>query len=172
MKLKIAFAVALMGWTSAFGQQVILDNLFNTGSSSATSGGLVYESLGPDPGSTTYPYTLFDGLHYSLGITVWGGSSMGTMALMGTYTPANDPKGYTGIGPGTFALGSDVAVTVPGVGPGQTAWIELQIWDGENRAPLAANPAIDRVRRDCCHKARHQCCPFKFDVAVEHFHRE
>ena len=117
--------------TCAFGQQVMLDNLNNTGGIWATSGGLVYAP------QASYPYTngigwinLFDGYNYNLGVTVYGGSSAGSLVLMGTYTPVTDPKGYTGVGPGQFQLGPDGApVTVPGVAPGGLAFIMLQIWD-------------------------------------------
>lgn len=132
MKRKILVTIAAAGLTaSVFGQDVVLDNLGNSGSISATSGGLVYTPLG------SYPYSnhpggsvLFDGGNYDLGVTVYGGSSAGSMSLIGTYTPANDPKGFTGAGLGLFELGpGDVAVTVPGVAPGGIAWIELQMWD-------------------------------------------
>jgi len=134
MKRELVCLLTTVLAACAFGQQVILDNIGNSGSVSATSGGLVYEDLPPGTFPTNYmdPVSLtpFDGLDYNLGVTVYGGSSFGSMVLMGTFTPANDPKGYTGVDLGLFQLGqSDLAVTVPGVAPGGTAWIELQIWD-------------------------------------------
>jgi len=132
MKWKLISVLAATGVaTCAFSQQILLDNLNSTGGLWATSGGLVYAPLG------SYPYSNnpgapvpFDGLDYNLGVSVYAGSSAGSLTLIGTYTPANDPKGYTGAGPGQFALGDfDTPVTVPGVAPGGLAYIELQIWD-------------------------------------------
>jgi len=132
MKFRTLFIMVMTGLaTCAFGQQILLDNLNNTGDLWATSGGLVYEPQRSDP-STNSPWVLvpFDGENYNLGVSVLGGSSLGSLALMGTYTPLTDPKGYTGIGPGLFQLGpAGVPVTVQGVAPGGLAWIELQIWD-------------------------------------------
>ena len=122
--LAVAAAACLANCT--FAQQVILDNLSNSGALSATSGGLVYVVCDVGVGAPT----LFDGSQYDLGVTVWGGPDAGSLTSMGTFTPANDPKGYTGFSGGTFQLGpAGLAVTVPGVSAGGMATIELQIWD-------------------------------------------
>ncbi len=63
-------------------------------------------------------------------MTVYGGPDASNLSLMGTFTPLNDPKGYTGMTFGDFALGPiGSAVPAPGVTPGDLATIELQIWD-------------------------------------------
>ncbi len=133
MKLKILFAMAWAGFTGcALSQQIILDNIGNDGGSAATSGGLVYWLPGSGPSATNHlgPLVLFDGDNYNLGVTVYGGPSPGDLSFMGTFTPANDPKGYTGVDLGQFQLGpAGEAVTVPGVVPGGTAFIMLQMWD-------------------------------------------
>jgi hypothetical protein len=133
MKLTILFAMAWAGFAGcALGQQIILDNIDNDGGPSATSGGLVYWLPGSGPSPTNHfgPLVLFDGYNYNLGVTVYGGPDPSHLTLMGTFTPANDPKGYTGFDLGKFQLGPpDEAVTVPGVAPGGMAWIELQMWD-------------------------------------------
>ena len=128
MKRKILSAIAAAGLTTcAFGQYILLDNAYianyGSGGPTATSYGSVYTLA---PGGTP---TLFDGTQYDLGVTVFGGPNLGQLSLMGTYTPANDPKGYTGLDYGTFGLGLIGAqVDVPGVVSGGPASFELQMW--------------------------------------------
>ena len=132
MKRELVCLLTTVLAACAFGQQVILDNAENIGGIGATSGGLVYELPGSGPFQTNRlgPPVLFDGGNYDLGVTVYGGPDPGHLTLMGTFTPANDPKGYTGLDAGKFQLGpADVAVTVPGVAPGGLAIIELLMWD-------------------------------------------
>ena len=131
MKLKTLSTIAVaMLTTGAFGQYILLDNLSNSGGPTATSGGQIYTQSWYGGGPS-----LFDGYDYDLGVTVFGGPSPSQLSLMGTWTPANDPKGYTGEDYGKFQLGeADLAVQVPGVTMGGPAFIELQMWiyDGPN----------------------------------------
>lgn len=124
MKQTILSAIAITGLaTCAFGQGVILDNAGNAGAVSATTGGLLYIQVGAST-------TLFDGFNYNIGATVLAGSSAGSLSLIGTFTPATDSKGYTGFDVGKFSLGAAAATTtIAGLSPGQTAVIELQLWD-------------------------------------------
>lgn len=131
MKRKILSGIAITGLAgAAFGQGIVLDNLGNSGGLAATSNGQVYENG-----------TLFNGSLYNLGVTVLGGSSAGSLSLIGTYTPLTDSKGYTGAGFGQFQLGgAGAAVSVPGVTTGgQAAFIQLEIWDYDS--PLAGGHA-------------------------------
>ena len=119
MKLKTLAVIMAAGMAaSAFGQGIILDNLGNAGGISATSGGRVYVNG-----------VVFDGINANLGVVVSGGAAANSLAAMGTFTAATDPKGYTGADAGQFQLGAaGAAVNVPGVSAGGTAWIQLQIW--------------------------------------------
>jgi len=120
MKRTILSAIAVTGLvTGAYGQQIVLDNLSNSGAYGATSGGLVYYQGG----------AVFNGNLYNLGVNVLWGASQGSLSEYQSFTPSTDSKGYTGEGNGTFALGPAAAVTVPGVASGGTAWVELQMWD-------------------------------------------
>ena len=131
MKLKILSTIAVaMLTTGAFGQYILLDNANNSGGPTATSNGQIYTQswYGGSP-------SLFDGIDYDLGVTVFAGPNPNMLALMGTFTPANDPKGYTGFDYGKFQLGgAGLAVQVPGVSMGGPAYIELEMWiyDGPN----------------------------------------
>jgi hypothetical protein len=122
MKQKILSAMLITGLaTCAFGQGVVLDNTVNSGNVTATSNGLIFEKIGAST-------VLFDGANYNLGITLLGGSSVGTLAPIVTDTPATDPLGYTGSGPGQFVAENDATYNIPGVGAGGTAVLEIQFW--------------------------------------------
>jgi hypothetical protein len=124
MKLTILSAIAITSLaTGAFGQQLILDNLSNTGAggTSAAAQGLVYEKTG----AVT---TIFDMNSYNVGANVLLGSSQAALAEYTSFTPATDPKAYTGVSAGYFQLGTPQAyVTVPGAAG--LGWVELQMWD-------------------------------------------
>jgi len=130
MKLQILSAIAITGLaTTVLGQQIILDNIANNSpSSSATSNGQLWETVG---GVTS----IFDGNDYNVGANVYLGSSVGSLTLYGTYIPSTDPKGYTTAGNGEYQFGPAQAfVTVPGIAAGGTAYVELQIWDYDSPA--------------------------------------
>jgi len=123
MKQKILSAMLITGLaTCAFGQGIVLDNTVNSGSVTATSNGLVYEKQGANT-------VLFDGTDYNLGITVLGGSSVGSLVPIVTDTPPTDPLSYTGNGPGQFIFEDDATYNIPGVAAGGTAVIEVELWD-------------------------------------------
>jgi len=126
MKQKILIVMAAARLTThGFGQYIYLDNINNTGGPTATSNGRLYINVG---GTTS----LFDGIDYNPGITVYGGPNASQLTLMGTYTPFTESDGFTGYDFGTFELEDfyiPVPVAVPGVAPGALATIELQIWD-------------------------------------------
>ena len=136
MKQTILSAIAVIGLaTGAVGQQLILDDGSNSGAggTAATSSGLVYNANG----------TLFDGLHYNVGVTVWLGLTSSSLAVYQTFTPATDSKGYTGLDVGQFQLGTPQAyITVPGAtGSTGSAWVELQMWDYDS--PLSSGTYAD-----------------------------
>ena len=124
MKTKILTTLAAVSLASgAFGQGVIFDNAGNTGNQTATSNGLVYNS----------DNTLFDGVNYNLGVSVFTSTSAGGYTLLSTFTPSSDSKGYTGFDAGQFQLGAAFnPVNIPGVAAGGIAYFELQIWSGAN----------------------------------------
>lgn len=119
MKFKTLAMLTAAGLaTSAYGQGVLLQNI-GTGAVGATSNGAVYNANN----------TKFDGVNFNLGVTVLGGSVGGSLSPIGTFTQANDPKGYTGLDLGTFQLGAAGAEwLVPNVAAGGPAVIELQMW--------------------------------------------
>ena len=123
---------------SAWGQNLLLYNGSNAGDRYATTNGRVFLRNG----------TIFDGLNYNLGVNVYGGPAPDTLGFMGTYTAATDPKGYTGLDAGTFALGPfGTAVNVPGVAYGGTAYIRLQMWfDGSG----GLFPSYEAARNGGC----------------------
>lgn len=123
MNLKVLTTLAALGMAvSSYGQGILLQNVGNNGSVSASTSGLVYVNNG----TTT---SLFDGLNFNLGVTVLAGTSVGTEVNLGTFTAGNDPKGYTGFDMGQFQLGaSGNRVVVPGVAAGGIATVTLQIW--------------------------------------------
>jgi len=128
MKFKTLSILAAIGMAAnAFGQGVVFDNLGNSGAANASTGGRVFINNG----TTT---SLFDGGAFNLGVTVLGGTSVGTLVNLGTFTFANDPKGYTGADIGQFQLGAaGASVNIPGVAAGGIATIQLQMWfDGAN----------------------------------------
>jgi hypothetical protein len=131
MKLTILSAIAITGLaTGAFGQEILLDNLANTGAggSTATSNGQLYETIGAST-------ALFDGVDYNVGATVFAGSSVGSLALIGTFYPGNNNGGlYTGQAAGQFALGNAQAYAAAGVAAGGLATVEIQFWDFDNPA--------------------------------------
>ena len=111
--------------TCAFGQGIVLDNLGNSAaSSSATSGGLLWEKVGAST-------ALFDGYNYNIGATVMAGSSAGSLSLIGTYYPGNNGGNpFTGADVGKFQLGAAGApVSISGVAPGGAVFLQIQFWD-------------------------------------------
>jgi hypothetical protein len=119
MKLNTLAVILVAGISaSAFGQGVILQNV---GTGAGGTNGAVYMQNG----------TKFDGINFNLGVTVSGGINAGSLAPvgLGTYTLANDPKGYTGLDVGLFQLGATASsVNIPGVAAGGVATIQLQVW--------------------------------------------
>jgi hypothetical protein len=135
MKKSIVASIAVVALGSvAFGQGVIFDNIGNSGVQNAASNGRVYNQDG----------SLFDGLDYNLGVTVLVSSTgaNGSYNVFQTFTPGNDPKGYTGADVGQFQLGAaNLAVDLPGISAGGTAFLEFMVWSaaGNGSGTLAAS---------------------------------
>ncbi len=121
---------AAVAW-NASGQGIIFGNMGNTnGDPAATSGGLVWTNSGGSIG-------LWDGFYDNLGMQILGGSSSSSLSPIALILPDPAHNQYTGWNYGQFLpqqLQADY--TVPGVAPGATAWIELQLWWYE-QAPSA-----------------------------------
>lgn len=129
MKLKTLAVVTMAAGisASAFGQGVILQN-------AGTAGNAVYVVTG---GVTN----LFDGNNFNVGVNITGGINASSLSAvgLGSYSSLTDPKGYTGLGLGMFALGpTGQDYAIPGVAAGGTATIRLQMWyDGYNGIGVA-----------------------------------
>jgi len=123
-KLLIAITLAAGLSTCVYGQgTIILDNSLNTSlDSAATSNGLIWTNDGKGG------IGLWDGSQYNLSVTALAGPSSDSLSPLITVLES-DPR-YTGWAPGQILVTwvENLTLTIPGIAPGGSAWLNLKLW--------------------------------------------
>jgi len=109
--------------------------------SAATSNGLVWTNDGKGG------IGLWDGMNYNLSAAIYGGPSSDSLTPISTVREDQLAGDYTGYEAGKFwvTFYGPRTLTVPGITPGGTAWIKLELWWS---AGGPVSPTYDAAKTD------------------------